>query len=483
AGSIGLDSFLNAPPLALMYLTPTVPDHKKYLIDLKSKPMPTDKVRRIMKKADLVAISSFTPSIKNAIYLASLAKELEKPVVIGGYHPSLIPEVVMEKSPNGKQLFDVAVRQEGELTFPELVGILDKEGKFTHDNLKNVEGIAYMKENEMIVTDPRPLIKDLDTLPMPDRTLIGNTKYTYFGSTIDSLESSRGCVGNCHFCCVTAHCGRYWRKKSPKRVIKELLECRRNVRWITYQDSEFTINTNRVREICNLVIEYGLDKQWYSAQARADDIVRDVKTLDVMRDSGFRMLFIGIETAHQKSLDRIGKRVSVDVIKKSIKLCHDRGITVYGAVIIGNIGESYNDVLKTIDYAIDLDLDIAQFTALTPYPGTALWDEAIEKGWIEDADWTHYDFQRPVMRTPDLSRLEIAKLVHKAYTKFYGLEKGTIPGKYFWDRAPRFFFGSGGRFRWFFKMLPDFLKNIDKITSLINDLGKPVPIEKLTSKV
>src|SRR5271157_4427334 len=115
SGSIGLDSFLRAPPLSLMYLSPTVPDHKKFLLDLKSKPMKDDAIHNIMSKADLVAISSFTPSIKNAIEIARMAKEHNLPVVIGGYHASLIPEVV--KDP----IFDVAVRREGELTFPELV--------------------------------------------------------------------------------------------------------------------------------------------------------------------------------------------------------------------------------------------------------------------------------------------------------------------------------------------------------------------------
>ncbi|OLS16075.1 MAG: hypothetical protein RBG13Loki_0317, partial [Promethearchaeota archaeon CR_4] len=90
AGSLGLDSFLRAPPLALMYLSPTVPEHKRFLIDLKSNPIKEEDIHRLLAKADLVAISSFTPSIKNAMYVASLAKQHNLPVVIGGYHASLI---------------------------------------------------------------------------------------------------------------------------------------------------------------------------------------------------------------------------------------------------------------------------------------------------------------------------------------------------------------------------------------------------------
>lgn len=284
SGSLGLDSFLHAPPLALMYLSPTVPDHKRFLLDLKSKALKPEAIHKILARSDLVAISSFTPSIKSAIDIARMAKEHQLPVVIGGYHASLIPEVVQDP------IFDVAVRREGELTFPELVAALDRDGAWTHENLQGIQGIAYMKGKEMVQTELRPLIKDLDTLPMPDRELCAGARYEYFGCSVDSLESSRGCVNHCHFCCVTAHCGRKWRRKSPERVVREIEQCSRRVKWITYQDSELTIDMKRIRAISDLVIERGLDKQWYSAQARADDIVKDVGTVDRMVESGFRML-------------------------------------------------------------------------------------------------------------------------------------------------------------------------------------------------
>ncbi|MBN2154213.1 MAG: radical SAM protein [Candidatus Lokiarchaeota archaeon] len=467
AGSLGLDTFLCAPPLALMYLTPTVPEHKKLLVDLKANPnIPESTLRHLIQRYDLVAISSYTPSIKNAMWVASMAKEYGKPVILGGYHASLVPEVASEP------MFDVAVQNEGELTYPEVVKILDRDGQWTPHNLKSVKGISYKNEGKLVINEPRPLIKDLDTLPMPDRTLIGNTKYEYFGASIDALESSRGCVGQCNFCCVKEHTPT-WRRKSPMRVINEIQELSRKTKWIGYQDSEFTINMNRVREICDLVIEYGLDKQWYSAQVRADDLIRDKKTFGRMVDSGFKMLFIGIETAHQRSLDRIGKKISVDTIKQAVKMCHDYGVAVLGAIIIGNLGETYKDVLRTIEYAKELEIDIAQFTALTPLPKTGLWDEANRRAWIEDYDWTHYDFTRVVMRTPDLTRLQVAELVRKAYHSFY---VGSYWGSYFFDKLPRYV--TNRRNWWFFKMLGGFMKNIKPIQKLIMDLSTPTKAEK-----
>ncbi|MBN2151719.1 MAG: radical SAM protein [Candidatus Lokiarchaeota archaeon] len=460
AGSLGLDSFLCAPPLALMYLTPTVPQHKKFLIDLKARPdTPDDFIRRMVQKADLVAITSYTPSIKSAMKVGSIAKEHGKPVIIGGYHASLVPEVAKEP------MFDVAVQNEGELTFPEVVGILERDGKWTPQNLKGVQGISYKNNGNVVVSEPRPLVKDLDTLPMPDRTLIGDTRYEYFGVTMDALESSRGCVGQCDFCCVKEHTPT-WRKKSPERVIQELEALSRKTRWIGYQDSEFSINMDRVRQICDLTIEHGLDKQWYSAQVRADDLLRDKKAFDRMVDAGFKMLFIGIESAHQASLDRIGKRETVGTIKEAVKMCHDNGVAVLGAIIIGNIGETYEDVLKTIKYANELEIDIAQFTALTPLPKTKLWDEMEKNGWIEEKDWTKFDFTQVVARTDVLTRKQIAELVHKAYHDFY---IGSGFGDYFWNKAPRYF--ANKKNWWFFKMLPEYLKNIPAIMKLVEDFS------------
>ncbi|MFX0100693.1 MAG: B12-binding domain-containing radical SAM protein [Candidatus Hodarchaeota archaeon] len=462
AGSVGLDSFLSSPPIALMAISPTIsPDHKKYLMDLKVREFPDKTIRRLIQKADVVAISSYTPSIKSAMRIGNIAKEFGKPVIIGGYHASLVPETVKEP------MFDVSVQNEGELSFPLLIDILEKDGKFSTETLKDVKGISYMKNGDLITNEKQPIIQDLDTLPFPDRTLIGNTKYEYFGATVDLIESSRGCVGKCNFCCVKKHCRGVWRKKSPERTVAEIGKCNRNAKWIGFQDSEFTINMDRVEKICDLIIDNGYENQWYSAQARADDIVRKPEIFNKMVKAGWKMLFLGIESAHQKSLDRIGKKMTKETIKKAVEMCHDNGVTVMGAIIIGNIGETYDEVLETIKLASKYEIDIAQFTALTPLPGTELWDEAHEKGWIEDYDWTHYDFVRPVMHTPDLTREQINELVHKAYNDFY---IGDVWGSYFWKRAPRFF---GNRNHWwFFKMLPGFLKNIPSIEKFVTDISK-----------
>jgi radical SAM superfamily enzyme YgiQ (UPF0313 family) len=192
-----------------------------------------------------------------------------------------------------------------------------------------------------------------------------------------------------------------------------------------------------------------------------------------MVDAGFKMLFIGIESAHQRSLDRMGKKLGIDTVKQAIDMCHDYGVSVLGAIIIGNLGETYQDVLKTIEYAKELNVDIGQFTALTPLPKTKLWDEANKNGWIEDRDWTHYDFSRVVMRTPDLTRVQIAELVRKAYHDFY---LSPYWGAFFFSKAKRYF--GNRRNWWFFKMFAGFMKNIQPIKQFVIDLSSPPKIDQ-----
>lgn len=459
-GSIGFGSFLTAPPLALMYLSATLkPQHQVEIVDMKyTNEDINDEVVRKMQWADLVALTSYTPSISNALELARVAKSLGKPTLLGGYHASLVPEIVLDPH------IDVTVRGEGEVTFPELVDQFEAaNGSWNHRWLKNILGVGYTRENhELVTTEPRPFIKYLDDLPFPDRAITRKNKYRYFGASIDSLESARGCYGKCNFCCVRSHWGGRWRAKSPERVIKEIATMNQRRRWFTFQDSEFTMNMPRVDKIFEYVREYGYDRRWYSAQGRLDDIVRHPDVVARMADGGFKMLFVGIESIYQKSLDIIGKRMTLKQIKEGVKLLHDHGITIFGAIIIGNLGETYEMVEKTIHFARELNVDICQFTALTPLPSTPLYARAERNGWIEDYDWTHYDFCDPVMHTPDLSVREIRELVIKAYNDFYLSQDYLIrKGKQFIPNR---------KFHWFFKMLPGFLAQTKSIIQFLHSI-------------
>jgi len=262
--------------------------------------------------------------------------------------------------------------------------------------------------------------------------------------------------------------------KSPERVLKEISTMKRDVRWTAFQDSEFTANMGRIGKIFDLIHEYGYDgsrNPWYSAQGRVDDIVRRPDILKKMADSGFKMLFIGIESIYQKSLDRIGKRIKLSQIKKAVEMLHDYGISIFGSIIIGNIDETWDEVMQTAEFAYRLGIDIMQFTPLTPLPATKLYYEAHEKGWIKDYNYEHWNLCDPIMETPNLSTEQIRDAVAMAYSRFYlGGRKKKIQ-QYIPRKAFEFF--GNKKFWWFFnlKMFPGFMlytvPNVSKLVEMI----------------
>ncbi len=453
---IGLDRFIKAPPLGLMSIAATVPDHDVEILDLKYRKLSMKSVRKKISRADVVGISTLTPSYSAMVKLCKIAKEEGVPTIVGGYQPTLVPGIIERAS------IDYIVRGEGEITFPQLINAMDNGHK-----MDDILGLSYSTNGTVHHNQPRPLIEDLDTLPFPRRDLVKFNYYSYFGGSVDVLESSRGCSHDCHFCCVIQFHQRKFRTKSPERVIEELHQLNKRRNWWIFQDSSFTLNMKRVNRICELILENGLENKWYSAQGRVDSVVKNPEIVDKMQEAGFKMLFIGIETIHQKSLDVIGKKITIEQIKEAVKMLHDRGITIFGSIIIGNIGETKEDVRKTIQFAKDLDIDIMQFTPLTPYPQTKLYQEALEKGWIKVDDYDKWNLVTPIMGTPDLSVDEILDLVIEAYRSFYLAGFRT---NFLMRGGLRM---SQDQFLWFWKMVPQFLTiSVPAVFQMIQDLSK-----------
>jgi len=447
APKVGMDYFLKAPPLGLMVLAATIPEHKVEILDLRNYDYSSEFIERKIQKFDIVGVTASTSMINGALNLCRLAKENDVKTILGGYHGSLVPEVAL--SPE----VDVVVRGEGELTFPELIYSFNNGQDF-----KTIKGINFKVGSRLYQTENRPLI-NLDDSPFPRRDLVKKYDYHYFWATIDALESSRGCPHHCHFCCEAAHWGQgrsVWRYKSPERVIEEFHRMDSSKQWFIFNDSESTLNMRRIEKLCHLIKEYGYHKKWKSCQGRVDDIVKHPRIIGKMASAGWKMMFLGIESIHQKSLDIIGKRITIEQIKTAVKMLHDLGITIFGSIIIGNLGENKEDVKATIKFAEDLDIDIMQFTPLTPYPSTELFYQAKQNGWITDKDFEHWNLVQPIMRTPDLSTQEIYRLVQDAYNKFY-FSWGKLYHQFFVRSFIRFLHNP--RFWWFFKMARKFVIN------------------------
>ncbi|MHA1129385.1 MAG: B12-binding domain-containing radical SAM protein, partial [Candidatus Helarchaeota archaeon] len=171
---VGMDHFLKAPPLGLMILAATVPDHQVKILDLRNYDYSPEFVERQIRKSDIVGVSASTSMIKGALQILRIAKEHEIPTILGGYHGSLVPETAQLPE------VDVVVRGEGELTFPEIVNAFT-----TNNNLKGIKGISFQNGSKYNMTEDRPLI-NLNESPFPRRDLLKNYNYHYFWATIDA---------------------------------------------------------------------------------------------------------------------------------------------------------------------------------------------------------------------------------------------------------------------------------------------------------
>ncbi len=395
-----------SPPLSLMQIAGMVPDHEVEILDLNVNPhMRIEDIERRIAQVDLIGITTMTTGLNVALKLCKLAKQHDVTTVLGGFHPTLRPEVMEHRE------IDYIVRGEGENTFKELLdGVPPTE----------ILGLGYRDNGSYQINEPRPFIQDLDSLPYPRKDLLDYSKYHYLWNPADVIETTRGCPFDCSFCCVTKFYCRTYRKKSPLRVIKELAQVPKGTKLIFFVDDNFTLDYKRIMKMCDLFQEYGFHKRLLLVcQSRVDDIAKHPDMVKKMAKSGFICFFIGFESLKQMSLNTMNKQVRLPQVKKAIKICHDNGITVFGSFIIGNIGETKQDTMNTLKLMKELEIDIMMTNPLTPFPGTKLWDDAVANGWVdEDFDWSTWNFTT-MMRTPDMSIEEIDALLNYSYHFFY----------------------------------------------------------------
>ncbi len=370
----------------------------------------------------VVGFSSLTPTFNRTLFLAEKLRERfpEIVLVVGGHHATILPEEVMKKG-----VFDVLVYGEGEKTFTELLSELKRDKKIIEkkEKLKKIDGIYFLSGEKIVKTKPRELIEDLDKLPFPARELLPMEKYLplpnqYKRKPVANMVLIRGCPYNCTYCSSHSMFGRKIRARSPfkaveemKRIIKEF-----GIKEISFWDDTLTANKKWLHELCDLMIKEKLDLTW-SCYGRVNTV--DKGLLDKMKEAGCWNIFYGIESGSQKLLDIINKRTNPEQIRKAVKLTKEAGIEARGSFMLALPGETPELAEKTIDFAVELDVDYAQFCITTPFPGTQLYEDAKKYGkLIEDFD--KYSIWEPVFIPHGYKSIEeIKELQKKAFRKFY----------------------------------------------------------------
>ena len=407
------------PPLGLGYLASVLlkNGHSVDMLDMEAGKMDSEDFRKWLshERPDVVGFTCTTPLYYGVLNLSKIVKEeIGAICVAGGIHPTVLPGEMFR----GGNI-DFAIRGEGEETVLELVEILEKGGQ-----AENCPGLSFRQNGNIINTPPRALIKDLDLLPFPHRQLFHKFDYFYPDSRASScfpIISSRGCSGQCTFCCSACIFTRRFRYRSAQNVVDEIVELKEkfDVEEIHIWDDNFTLLKRRVFEIKDELKRRGVKVAFaFPNGLRVDQVDREI--LLALKAMGTYSISFGVESGSQKILDRAQKGITICRVKEAFKLCKRLGIETWGFFIIGLPGEDISTIKETIKLAKDISPDIVKFHILKPFPGTVIYEELKSQGLIDDFNYEHFGIHTgPIHHLPGLTRPDILRWHNVAYRSFY----------------------------------------------------------------
>ena len=370
-------------------------------------------------KPDFVGLYSTTFGWNKAVRTASDIKQiLNVFIAVGGPYPIAMQEKCLMDS----MAIDSVVTGEGELTVVEMLERLSHG-----ESLAGVEGAIFRDADRIVKNPPRSLITDLDSLPSPARELLSNANdyipppATYKRKPVAVIMTARGCNRRCIFCFQIdkerKHGVRY---RSVKNVMQEIELClRQGYREIKFIDDTLAADYDRAMQIAKEIKARKLDFTWF-ASACVNQV--DKPLLRAFKDAGCWAILLGAESGVQKNLNAIRKGTTLEQISIAVKDAKEVGLTVYTPFIFGIPGETFEEGLKTIEFACELNPDIANFHALTPFPGTELYDN-IDKYGSMSGELTDFTYQGAAFMPYSMTRQEIAMLRQIAFKRFYSRPK------------------------------------------------------------
>ncbi|MBI5211576.1 MAG: radical SAM protein [Elusimicrobia bacterium] len=409
------------PPLSLAWVAAIVrrAGHEAVIVDARTLDLTRQDTAAILKdyRPDVIGAMMTTYMFPETLswlrYLRSelAASGLRPKVLIGGYNLRVYPEESVLHPE-----IDFGCREHAYHTVPALLRELERPAP----DLGSVPGLVW-KKGGAVVINPHPEPIDFDLFPAPARDLLPNELYAEFPTqrkNFTVMVTSLGCPFRCSFCEAG---GTPYSPRSPKTVVDEIEECvrRHGVGEIDIFDYDFTAQRQRVLDICEGVVERGIDVSW-ACRSRVDTVDRGL--LEAMARAGCGRIYWGIEHGDQEVLDRLGKKISLEKIRETVALSRGAGIQNLGFFLVGVPGETEESIARTVDFARSLRLDYAQFSKLLAKPGTGLWQDMKKRGWRDYwADWVSgreadRELPRPWLAGLDGERLDA--LTHEAYLRF-----------------------------------------------------------------
>jgi magnesium-protoporphyrin IX monomethyl ester (oxidative) cyclase len=413
----------SSAPLGLLYIAAVLEQHGEPVefLDAFASGFGVNEVVAAVKDKNprLLGISSLTSDAPvTTEILRRLRKEMPGlKILLGNHHPAVFAQWFLEQN-----LADFVCPGEGEYATLELLRVLREGG-----DLSSVPGIIWRDDRGGInVNARRPDIADLNELPMPARHLAPMERYRisfYFGGgRSEGLITSRGCPNRCAFC--TVHKGSKPRYRKASLMVEELVDClhlKYHYKHAFFMDSLFMGHRQRIFEFCDIMKRRKRRPLW-SCEGHVNFV--DERLLREMKAAGCYSVSFGIESGVQRLLDNVNKKQKLARIKESVILTKKAGIKTNGLFILGLPGERPEDTEATINFALSLPLDFAQFSIFTPYPGCQIFYELVESGQIDPMDWGRYSAYpmgnlEPIYSPPGLSSGELKRYQRKALRRFY----------------------------------------------------------------
>ncbi len=422
------------PPLGLMYIASYIKEKTdfevkildceiekiNYLPAMPSKALQAgndleDKIKNI--NPDVVGITAMTFTLIDVIKTAKIIKKINNniKIILGGPHVNIYPEETLNNSE-----IDFLVLGEGEQPFVDLLKNINNL-----ENLKNIKGLVFRDENNGIInTGKRELVQDLDILPMPARELTNYKKYFSIiakNNPTTTMFTSRGCPYKCIFC-DRPHLGKVFRARSAENVVKEFEEIEKlNIKEVFIYDDTFTIDRQRVVDICNLILEKNIKLNW-DIRARVNTI--DKELLKLMKKAGCTRIHYGVEAGTEKILKVLRKGINLQQVKNAFKLTKQAGIETAGYFMIGSPTENLDDIKATINLSKELFPDYVHFSVTTPFPATELYFKGLQDNIIKKDYWKEFSRNpQPGFKPPaweeNFTRDELFKILIKAYKSYY----------------------------------------------------------------
>jgi radical SAM superfamily enzyme YgiQ (UPF0313 family) len=375
---------------------------------------------------DVVGIgSSSTSFVYDAMNTAYLVKTIDPKIITvgGGAHFSALPEESLQECPS----LDYIVVGEGEVSMHELLRTLESRG-----DAMEVKGLAFRRDGQIVKTPQRPLLPNVDELPLPAYHLFPMDRYFMPSLGMDThrsiiLTTARGCEGECTFCSEAALWRNTWRPRSAKLVVDEMELLYRKFGKISFMFGDDIFNGTRQR-----LLEFAEELEsrklpihfWF--QTRVDAILRDADLLPRLKRLGLYMLSMGVETPSQKVLDNYNKKQTPEMARQAMEVIKKNGLLFIANVMWGDWEDTEETLKETLKFAAPYSAHFAiQLT--TPLPGTEYARQAEAEGRIQERDYSKYDMLNPIMPTRTLSLEQVGTLHPRAIQRFYSRPQ------VFWD--------------------------------------------------